>query len=395
MSGGYADRLDAIRPFHVMRLLQRARELESRGRDIVHMEVGEPDFDTPEPIVRAGVEALRQGRTHYTPALGLPALRQAISDYYAHRFNVDVSPERIVITPGASGALQLLMALLVSPGDRVLMTDPGYPCNRNFALLYDGRPVAIDVFGDNLELTPRRVEQHWPDAGQTLVLLTTPSNPTGTVTSRDTLSGIYQTVRDRGGHLLVDEIYQGLTYDVESFTAAELGDDLFVINSFSKFFGMTGWRLGWLIAPSTAIPELDKLAQNLFLAAPTPSQYAALAAFEPETLDILEHRRQCFRRRRDFLMPALESLGFRFSGLPGGAFYLFANCRDLGMDSDLLSQALLEQAGVATTPGRDFSTANADDWLRFAFTTRRERLEEGVARIASFLREGRKLAIES
>ncbi len=382
---GYARRLDRIQPFHVMRLLHRARELEAQGRDIIHMEVGEPDFDTPEPIVRAGVEALREGRTHYTPAVGLPRLREAIAGYYASRFGVDVSPERIVVTPGASGALQLLMALLANPGDRVLMADPGYPCNRNFAFLYDARPVAVDVSRDGFQLTPELVEQHWGDADGAMALLTTPANPTGAVIGREALAAIREVARRRGGHLLVDEIYQGLTYDGEPFTAAELGEDVFVINSFSKFFGMTGWRLGWLVAPPDAVPELDKLAQNLFLAAPTPSQYAALAAFEPETLAILENRRQRFEQRRDSLMPALENLGFRFAGQPSGAFYLYADCRGLGMDSDALSEALLEQAGVATTPGRDFSVIDPGRWLRFAFTTRRERLEEGVARIAAFL----------
>ncbi len=382
----YATRLEAIQPFHVMRLLAQARRLESEGRDIIHMEVGEPDFPTPAPIVRAGMAALREGRTHYTPALGLPALREAISAYYRSRLGADVAADRIVVTPGASGALQLLMALLVEQGDRVLMADPGYPCNRNFAFLYDGKPVSIDVSQSEFQLSRAQLEAHWPDAGRTTVLVTSPSNPAGTLMSRQALTEIFSLVRQRNGYLVVDEIYQGLTYGGEAFTAAALDESIFVINSFSKFFGMTGWRLGWLVAPPDAVPALDRLAQNLFLSAPTPSQYAALAAFTPETLEILESRRQRFARRRDFLLPALQALGFRFPVTPEGAFYLFADCSALNVDSTTLAERLLEQAGVATTPGLDFSVHQPERWLRFAYTTSLARLREGVDRIASVIR---------
>lgn len=380
-----ANRVSRIRPFHVMRLLERARELEAQGRSIVHMEIGEPDFVTPEPIIAAGQQALAAGKVHYTPARGLLELRQAISDYYGRRFRLDIDPGRILITPGASGALQLVLAAVVDPGCRVMLTDPGYPCNRNLVRLFDGEPDPVPTGAEQgYQLTPELAEAHWTEATRAL-MVASPANPSGTLLEREALTRLAGICRQRSAALIVDEIYQGLTYDVEEFTALELGADIFVINSFSKFFGMTGWRLGWLVAPPDRCDELDILAQNLFLAAPTVSQWAALAAFEPDSMDVLEQRRQTFKARRDSLLPALRQLGFDIPVTPQGAFYLYAGCAGLTDDSFTFSQQLLEQAGVAITPGIDFGDHQAERHVRFAYTTSMEALEEGVERIRNYL----------
>jgi len=372
-----------------MALLARARRLEAEGRTIVHMEIGEPDFVTPEPIVRAGIEALQAGHTHYTPARGLVALREAIAGHYQVTFGVSVSAERILVTPGASGALQLINAALVDPGSRVLMTDPGYPCNRNFVHLYGGEPVSVPVTAEQAyQLDADSLSAHWTD-NTVAALIASPSNPTGAVLPRARMIEVLQAVRARGGFLIVDEIYQNLYYDHPPYTALEFGEDLFVINSFSKYFGMTGWRLGWLVAPEAFVEPLDILAQNMFLAAPTPAQYAALAAFQPDTLTILEQRREAFKARRDYLMPALQALGFEIHQKPEGAFYLYADCSRFCDDSFRFAHELLETAGVAITPGIDFGSHAAERHVRFAYTTSLEQLQLGVERIAEFVQQWR------
>lgn len=381
-------RARAIQPFRVMALLARARELEAAGHDIVHMEVGEPDFATPEPILRAGREALDRGATHYTPATGLPELREAIAGWYKSRYGLAVDPRRIVITPGASGALLLASCCLVEPGDRVLLADPGYPCNRNFVRAFDGEPVMVPVEpGSGYQLTPAQVESAWTP-GTRGVLLASPSNPTGTLVDAGDLAQILDTVRERGGYAVVDEIYHGLTYGAAERSALEFTDDVFVINSFSKYFGMTGWRLGWMVAPGWAVDTLDRLAQNLYIAAPTVAQHAALAAFAPDTLAILESRRGEFMRRRDFLLPALRELGFAIAAPPQGAFYLYADISGFGVGSEELCRRLLDEHGVAVTPGLDFGSHRAESHVRFAYTTSLERLATGVDRMREALRAG-------
>ena len=380
-----AERMSAIQPFHVMALLARARELEAAGRSIVHMEIGEPDFVTPQPVIDAGMQALAEGRTHYTPAVGLPALRERIASFYAERYAVTVAPERIVVTPGASAALQLVMAVLVNPGDAVLMADPGYPCNRNFVYLLNGEPLGIPVdAATQYQPDVQQVRAAWRDNVSAL-LVASPSNPTGTLLGPDALHALHAEVAARDASLVVDEIYHGLTYDAPAVTALSVSDDIFVINSFSKYFGMTGWRLGWLVAPQDVVAEIDKLAQNLFLAAPTLAQYAALKAFEPQNIAILEERREAFRQRRDYLLPALRELGFGIPATPGGAFYLYADCSCLTDDSYGFSQQLLEEAGVAITPGIDFGVNNPERHVRFAYTTSLENLKEGVRRLRGFV----------
>jgi aspartate/methionine/tyrosine aminotransferase len=383
---GPAERTREIQPFFVMEILSRAQALEAQGRDIVHMEVGEPDFPTPQPVVRAAEAALAAGLTRYTPALGLPALRRAIADYYARRFGVSVAAERVVVTPGSSIALQLVVAALVDPGDEVLLCDPGYPCNRHLVRLAEGRVVALPVGPENgFRPTLTQVEAAWTPRTRAL-LVASPSNPTGTVIGPAELRTLHEVVRARDGHLIVDEIYQELAYESPPHTALALGsDDLFVVNSFSKYFGMTGWRVGWMVAPPEFVGALDRLAQNLYIAAPTVAQHAAIAAFQPDTVAILEERRRVFGARRDWLVPALEGLGFRVAARPEGAFYVYADCSAFTSDSFRLAGDLLEEAGVAVTPGADFGANHPERHLRFAYTTDLERLAEGVRRIGAYL----------
>jgi len=374
-----------IAPFRVMALLARARELEARGRDIVHMEIGEPDFPTPQPIVDAGIRALRAGKTHYTAALGLPALREAISDHYETQYGARVSPERILITPGASGALQLAMGVLVGRDAGVVLSDPGYPCNRHFVRQYEGRPIGVAVGPETgYQLTPQLLTEHW-DEGCVAAVVASPANPTGTLVPVGHRREMARFLAEQGGALVVDEIYHGLVYGESPGTAAALDGDCFVVNSFSKYFGMTGWRLGWLVAPEPYVQALDTLAQNIFLAAPTPAQHAALAAFSPQTLEILAARRAAFQARRDFLVPALRELGFEVPVTPQGAFYVYAQSGRFAEDSQALARGLLEGPGVAVTPGIDFGDHRPGDHLRFAYTTSLERLEQGVERISAFL----------
>lgn len=378
-------RVNDISSFLVMDLLTRAKDLEESGRRIIHLEIGEPDFETPAAVVEAGCRALRAGATRYTPALGLPELREAIARFYRDHYRVEVPSDRIVITPGASGALQLVMGVLVNPGSDVLVTDPGYPCNRNFVRLFEGRTHQVPVSSEtHYLLTPELLRANWT-RDTVAALIATPSNPTGTTIPQAMLADLVKEVADRQGALVVDEIYQGLVYEGSDSTALSLSDQVFVINSFSKFFGMTGWRLGWVVAPESYIRSLEKLAQNLFLCAPTVAQYAALAAFEPDVLDILESRRRAFRERRNYLVPALRKLGFDIPVTPEGAFYVYAGCSRFTKDSQVFCGRLLEEAGVAVTPGFDFGSRNAALHVRFAYTAGLETLREGISRLEQFL----------
>ncbi len=381
-----AKRIDNIQPFYVMDLLARARELQAQGRDVIHLEVGEPDFAAPQPIIDAGMRALAAGRTHYTPALGLPELREAISNWYATRYDTDVPARRIVVTPGSSTGLQMLMSALVDPGDKVLLPDPGYPCNRNFTYLCDAEPVSLAVSAeDNWIPTPGQVADGW-DSSTSLMVVASPANPTGAVMSRQQLEALIQQTHRLDGYLIVDEIYQGLNYEAAPTTALEFdADHLFVVNSFSKYFGMTGWRLGWLVVPDSFVPVMDKLAQNLYLSAPTISQYAALEALKSDSVAILEQRRETFLQRRDYLYPQLQRLGFRLSLPPQGAFYLYADCSDLCDDSFSFCHQLLEEQGVAVTPGKDFGTNRPQQHVRFAYTTTIEKMQKAVERIGEFV----------
>jgi len=372
-----------------MALLARANELQAAGHDVIHLEIGEPDFTTAAPIIAAGQAALANGHTRYTAARGIPVLREAIAGFYAERYRLSIDPQRILITPGGSGALLLASSLLVDPGKHWLLADPGYPCNRHFLRLVEGAAQLVPVGPESrYQLTPDLIERHW-DHDSVGALAASPANPTGTVLHRDELAALSSTLKARGGHLVVDEIYHGLTYGCDATSVLEVDDDAFVLNSFSKYFGMTGWRLGWLVAPLDAVGELEKLAQNLYISAPSMAQHAALACFEPETLAIFEERRAEFARRRDYLLPALRELGFGIAVEPEGAFYLYADISAFGGDAYAFCQHFIETEHVAFTPGVDFGRYQASHHVRFAYTQSVERLQQAVERIARGLKSWR------
>ena len=383
-----ARRMADIQPFHVMEILKRAHQLEAAGRDIIHLEVGEPDFPTPPTIVEAARDFLAGGHVHYTPALGLTALREAIARFYHDRFGADISPERIIVTPGASGALMLALAVTTDPGDEWLLPDPGYPSNRHLVRSFEGVARALPVDASTrFQPTPAQLADAWTARTRGL-MVASPANPTGTLLTQAEIIALHEAVAARGGILIVDEIYQGLNYGVDASTALGSLDDVFVVNSFSKYFGMTGWRLGWVVAPQAYVRQIEKLAQHFFISPSTPAQHAALAAFTPATLEVLEERRHAFAARRNTLLPALRELGFRFATEPQGAFYLYADISDLADNSEILARRLIEDAGVATTPGIDFGDNAPDRHLRIAYTTGEARLVEAAERIARVLRTG-------
>jgi aspartate/methionine/tyrosine aminotransferase len=390
-----AQRVGAIAPFHVMEVQTAARALEAAGRSVVHMEIGEPDFPTPAPVLAAAEQALAKGDIYYTSALGIAPLREAIAAHYRDRFDVDVAPERIVVTAGSSAALLLVMALTVDRDRQILMADPGYPCNRHFVRVLEGEPVGIPVGPDtDYQLSAALIERAWTPRTSG-VLIASPSNPTGTKVARAEMARIERAVRERGGRLIVDEIYLGLSYDDDARTALELSDDLFVVSSFSKYFNMTGWRLGWLVAPADCVRDLEKLAQNLYISPPTLSQRAALACFAPQTIALLEERRRAFKARRDFLVPALRDLGFVIPVMPTGGFFVYADCSPFASNSERFCRDVLEHAGVAFTPGIDFGSHRAAQHVRLAYTVEMARLEDGVERLRRHLCATATGAIES
>lgn len=369
-----------------MDVLRRARELEAAGIDIVHMEVGEPDFTTALPVVEAGRKALTAGHTYYSAAAGIPALREAISEFYAERYRVEVSPDRIFVTPGASGGLYLLANLLIDPGDGVLLADPSYPCNRNFINLMGAEPQLVPVSAaSQFQPETSMLDQH-VKPNTTGLWLASPSNPTGTIIDRSALSTLTAWARSHRCHVLADEIYHGLHYVEDIPSLVQIESDGFVVNSFSKYFGMTGWRVGWIVVPQAVVGQVELLCQNLFIAASTIAQHAALAAFEPATIEILEQRRNEFKRRRDFLSSALQQIGLILPAVTDGAFYLYADISRFSDNSEAFCADLLEQHGVAMTAGTDFGEFNAHKFVRIAFTTSMERLETGVERLARALK---------
>lgn len=377
--------MEAIAPFEVMEVLDRAQRLEAAGHDVIHLEVGEPDFATPAPIVDAARAAFARVPMGYTAALGLTALREAIAGHYATAFGVDVDPGRIAVTPGSSAALLLAMGVLLDPGDAVLMADPGYPCNRHFATFVGGEAVLIPCGPDTYyQPTAAMLERYWHPRTRA-VLLASPSNPTGTVVEPGAMADIAALCRARGATLIVDEIYQGLTYDGAPRTALALDDGAVVINSFSKYFQMTGWRLGWMVVPPARMRDIEKLAQNLYICAPTPAQHAALAAFAPETIAVLEQRRQVLAARRDALLEGLPATGFQVRARPSGAFYVYCDVSRVTDDSFAFARDLLEACHVALTPGRDFGRNAPERHVRIAYTQDVERLREAIGRIAAFV----------
>ncbi|AJG20541.1 pyridoxal phosphate-dependent aminotransferase [Cupriavidus basilensis] len=383
-----ASRLANIDAFHVMELAKQAAELERAGRHIIHMGIGEPDFTAAEPVVRAAEAAMRRGVTQYTSALGIAPLREAIAGYYKTMYGIDIPARRVVVTAGASAALLLACAVLVEIGAEVLMPDPSYPCNRHFVAAFDGRAKMIPSGpAQRFQLTAQQVETHWGEQTRG-VLLASPSNPTGTSILPDELARILKAVRTRQGFAIVDEIYQGLSYDAPPVSALSLDDDVITVNSFSKYFNMTGWRLGWLVVPDELVGAFEKVAQNLFICASAVAQHAALACFSPEALAIYDARKAEFHRRRDAIVPALESLGLRVPVKPDGAFYVYADCRGVNHpsagDADALTQAMLHDAGVVLVPGQDFGPYTASDYIRISYATSMENIEEAMARLGKF-----------
>jgi aspartate/methionine/tyrosine aminotransferase len=380
-----AARVAEIAPFHVMEVQTAARALEAAGRSVVHMEIGEPDFPTPAPVVAAAQAAIAGGRVYYTSALGLPELREAIARHYADHYGVTVPAERIVVTAGSSAALLLVLALLLDRDQRILLADPGYPCNRHFVRVLEGEPVGIPVGpATQYQLTADLVAQHWDERTRG-VLVASPSNPTGTCVPPAEMARIAAAVRARRGALIVDEIYLGLTYGAAPQSALALAPEAFVVSSFSKYFSMTGWRLGWAVVPEEHVRDLEKLAQNLYISPATPSQYAALACFTPQTLAILEERRQAFEARRNLLVPALRELGFGVPVTPTGGFFVDADSSAFDDDSERFCRNALEVAAVALTPGLDFGRFSAQRHVRMAYTIDNDKLEEGVARLRRFV----------
>jgi aspartate/methionine/tyrosine aminotransferase len=380
-----ARRAAEIEPFEVMDVLSRAQALERAGRRVVHMEIGEPDFTAPAPVVEAGIRAMRDGRTAYTATLGLSALREAIAAHYEKRFSVKVEPDRIAITSGASGGLLTVAALYVDAGDEILVPDPGYPGYRHFVRAFEGVAKILPVSAaSDFQPTLEMVRAAWGPRTKGL-LLGSPSNPTGTLISKPALHAIAAFIAERGGVLLVDEIYQGLVYGLEPWTAHGLPGEVVLVNSFSKYFCMTGWRLGWVVLPPQALRGFEKLAQHLFISAPAAAQHAAVAAFSAESLSVLEKRRNEFARRRDFLVPQLKKAGLAIPAEPHGAFYVYADC---GGNAKEFTSNLLEREAVAATPGVDFGANGTDRFVRFAYTRSMEDLEEAARRLARFAASG-------
>ncbi|WP_349743461.1 pyridoxal phosphate-dependent aminotransferase [Roseateles cavernae] len=390
-----AGRLDHIEPFYVMECAKAAAEIARSpacdpargGRPMIYLNIGEPDFTAPPAVQAAASACIDGGRTQYTPATGLPALREALSRWYRERFALDIAPERIVITAGASAALQLACLALFERGDQVLMPDPCYPCNRHFVAAADAEAVLLAAGPEQrFQLSAAQIEQAWT-AHTRGVLLASPSNPTGTSIAPEEMQAIVQAVRARGGVSIVDEIYLGLSYD-ERFGHSVLayGDDLISVNSFSKYFGMTGWRLGWLVLPPALVTPIEKLAQNLFICASSVAQHAALACFEPAVIAEFERRRAEFRARRDFIVPALQQLGFKVPVLPDGAFYVWMDCSAFSDSSWDFCFEMMAKAHVALTPGRDFGKLGAERWVRLSFASSLDDLQQAVTRLAQVLK---------
>ena len=390
-----ARRAERIEPFYVMEVAKAAADLARRyagsPRPMIFLNIGEPDFTAP-PLVREAAErAIRDGRTQYTHAVGLDALRERIAGWYGERFGVDLPARRIVVTAGASAALQLACLALIEAGDEILMPDPSYPCNRQFVSAAEGTPVLIPTSAaERYQLSAAKVEAHW-GARTRGVLLASPSNPTGTSIHPDELRRIHAFVQKRGGITLLDEIYLGLSYDATfGHTGLAIDDQVISINSFSKYFSMTGWRLGWLVVPEVLVPVVERLAQNLFICPSTVAQHAALACFEPESIAEYERRRGEFRARRDWFLPQLEALGLKVPVSPDGAFYAWADCSEaahrLGAEGSWdFTFRLMEQAHVVVTPGRDFGQAETARFVRFSTANSLAQLQEAVARLKGAL----------
>ena len=390
-----AQRARRIAPFYVMEVAKAASEIARTSANsptpMIFLNIGEPDFTAPPLVQEAAARAVRDGKSQYTDAIGLPALRERISAWYGQRFALQVPASRIVITSGASAALQLACLALIEAGDEILIPDPSYPCNRNFVSAAEGTAVLIPCSGqERFQLSADKVQQAWGRKTRG-VMLASPSNPTGTSIEPGELQGIHAIVQAHDGITLVDEIYLGLSHDPRyAQTALAYDDQLISINSFSKYFNMTGWRLGWMVVPEALVPVIERLAQNLFICPNALSQQAALACFEAESLAEYERRRMEFKARRDYFIPALNQIGLPVPVMPDGAFYAWADCSaassKLGcQDSWDFAFALMQRAHVAVTPGRDFGHADTERFVRFSTANSLSALQEAVQRLKNLL----------
>ncbi len=412
-----SQRAQRIEPFYVMEVAKAAAEL---GRTVAHtdrpmvfLNIGEPDFTAPPLVIEAALKALRDGTTQYTQATGLPALRERISDWYASRFKLTVPASRIVVTAGASAALHLACMALIDAGDEVLMPDPSYPCNRHFVSAAQGTAVLIPTTAEErFQLSADKVRAAWGQKaagggdsggangatgmpavkGNTRgVLLASPSNPTGTSIAPDELRRIHEVVSAHGGITMVDEIYLGLSFDPQfGQSALAIDDSIISINSFSKYFNMTGWRLGWMVVPEKLVPVVERLAQNLFICPSTIAQHAALACFEATSLAEYERRRAEFKARRDYFIPQLNALGLSVPVMPDGAFYAWADCSGICArmnikDSWDFAFEVMQRAHVAVTPGRDFGTAQTGNFVRFSTASAMPQLKIAIERLKAML----------
>nr|WP_315493214.1 pyridoxal phosphate-dependent aminotransferase [uncultured Rhodoferax sp.] len=390
-----SSRAQNIEPFYVMEVAKAASALGAQvahtDAPMVFLNIGEPDFTAPPLVQEAAERAVRNGHSQYTPALGLPQLRERISAWYASRFGVQVPASRIVVTAGASAALHLACLALIESGDEILMPDPSYPCNRHFVSAAEGKAVLIPTTAEErFQLSAAKVEAAWGPRTRG-VLLASPSNPTGTSIHPDELRRIHQVVQAKGGITLIDEIYLALSHDAQfGQTALALDDQIISINSFSKYFNMTGWRLGWMVVPEVLVPVVERLAQNLFICPSTIAQHAALACFEDASIALYEQRRAEFKARRDYFIPQLNALGLTVPVVPDGAFYAWADCSELckklGIkDSWDFAFEVMNRAHVAITPGRDFGTAQTAQFVRFSTASSMKQLETAIARLRAML----------
>ena len=374
-----------IEPFHVVSLITRAMELEKQGKKIVNLVVGEPEFKTPKPIIDSAIKSLEQNKIRYSPSLGKVELRESIAKWYQDRERINLSYNKIAVTSGSSAALLLTMAVLLNPGNEVIISDPSYPCNRHFVAAMEGVATCVPVDSKtNYQLTLEKVKENWTEKTRA-VLVSSPSNPTGGILDYEELEKIYSFVCSQGGYLIVDEIYRGISYDKEPVSATALGENVFVINSFSKYFCMTGWRLGWLVAPEKFIEKIEHLAQNLYISNSDIAQDAALSAFSPDVVSQLDSNLIHYKEQKDYLMNELLRIGFKIPVEPKGAFYIYADASNFTDDSYKFCWKILEDIGVAIAPGLDFGNYRSNIHVRFSFPKTINIMSEGIKRIDNYL----------
>ena len=374
-----------IEPFHVVSLITRAIELEKQGKKIVNLVVGEPEFKTPKPIIDSAIKSLEQNKIRYSPSLGKVELRESIAKWYQDREKINLSYNKIAVTSGSSAALLLTMAVLLNPGNEVIISDPSYPCNRHFVAAMEGVATCVPVDSKtNYQLTLEKVKDNWTEKTKA-VLVSSPSNPTGGILDYEELEKIYSFVCSQGGYLIVDEIYRGISYDKEPVSATALGENVFVINSFSKFFCMTGWRLGWLVAPEKFIEKIEHLAQNLYISNSDIAQDAVLSAFSPDVVSQLDSNLIHYKEQKDYLMNELLRIGFKIPVEPKGAFYIYADASNFTDDSYKFCWEILEDIGVAIAPGLDFGNYRSNIHVRFSFPKTINIMSEGIKRIDNYL----------